>query len=98
MMVNPILYLIDTCFTLINYGLFAWIIIGLLINFNLLNAYHPVVRKIDLALTRIFEPILLPIRRYMPDLGGLDLSPVVLMVGLNFARYTVHWMFASLSF
>lgn len=95
-MPHPIYYLVDTCFALINYGLFAWIIIGFLINFNLLNAYHPVVRKIDLALTRIFEPLLRPIRRYMPDLGGLDLSPIILIVGLNFTHYTIKWLLANM--
>lgn len=96
MMMNPVLYLIDLVITLINYGLFAWIILGLLINFGLVNAFHPIVRKVSLALTRLFEPILQPIRRYMPDLGGLDLSPMVLIIGLNFLRYTVHWLFTML--
>lgn len=90
-MANPLVYLVDMVFSSINFLLMAWIILSLLESFNLVNSYHPLVRKISLALSRLFEPVLQPIRRYMPDLGGLDLSPVVLMIVLNFIQYTIHW-------
>ena len=49
-----------------------------------------VVRQINYALFRLTEPVLGPIRRLMPDLGGLDISPVIaLHIGLQFIRYLV---------
>ena len=44
-------------------------------------------RQIGYALKRLTEPLLGPIRRFLPDLGGLDISPIVLLLGLQFLEY-----------
>ena len=64
-----------------------WIIIvqailSWLIAFNVINTQNPVVRQIWMALDRMTQPIYAPIRRILPDFGGLDLSPLVVLVGL----------------
>jgi YggT family protein len=51
-----------------------------LIAFNVINMQNMTVRQILTMLNRIIEPLCRPIRRFMPDLGGIDLSPLVLVI------------------
>ncbi|PZO90109.1 MAG: osmotic-shock protein [Sphingomonas sanxanigenens] len=62
-----------------------WIIIiqaimSWLIAFNVINTYNDLVRSIWIALDRMTEPLYRPIRKIMPDLGALDLSPLVVLL------------------
>ncbi|MGE4410114.1 MAG: YggT family protein [Sphingomonadales bacterium] len=62
-----------------------WIIIvqaimSWLIAFNVINTYNDFVRSIWIALDRLTQPLYRPIRRIMPDLGALDLSPMVVLL------------------
>jgi len=54
-----------------------------LISFNVLNVRQQFVAQVWYTLQRILEPIYGPIRRFMPDLGGIDLSPIVALVALG---------------
>ena len=62
------------------YLLIAAAVLSWLIAFNVVNMRNPVVAAIADFLYRITEPLLRPIRRRLPDLGGLDISPVVLIL------------------
>ena len=55
----------------------AHIIMSWLINFQVLNLNQDLVRSIWFGLNRLLEPIYGPIRRILPDLGGIDLAPLV---------------------
>lgn len=57
-------------------------VLSLLVAFNVINTYNDFVRRVLYALDRVTEPMLRPIRRVMPDFGGLDFSPMVLIIGL----------------
>jgi YggT family protein len=64
-----------------------WIIIvqailSWLIAFNVINTYNDTVRMIWEALQKMTEPLYRPIRKIMPDFGALDLSPMVVLLGL----------------
>ena len=64
-----------------------WIIIvqaimSWLIAFNVINTHNDIVRSIWIALDRLTEPLYRPIRKFMPDLGGLDLSPMVVLLAI----------------
>lgn len=58
-------------------------VLSLLISFNIVNFHNKFVAAIWQALNAILDPILRPIRRFMPDTGQLDLSPMVLIIGLS---------------
>jgi YggT family protein len=58
----------------------AHVVMSWLIGFNVLNRHQPLVGTIWRGLEGILEPIYRPIRRVLPDMGGLDLSPLVLLV------------------
>lgn len=60
----------------------AHVIMSWLINFNVLNRNQPLVWQIWTGLNRVLEPIYGPIRRVLPDMGGLDLSPLVVIVAI----------------
>lgn len=83
---NPFLWLILTAIWLYMIIVIATVIVSWLVAFNVVNAHNPFVRQVRYALYRLTEPLLGPIRRFMPDLGGLDISPVVLLIGLEFLR------------
>lgn len=55
-------------------------ILSWLVAFNVVNTQSPFVRGVLRFLDRLFEPMLRPIRRILPDLGGIDLSPMVLIL------------------
>src|SRR3546814_18098986 len=55
-------------------------ILSWLVAFNVINVHNQFVRTVLHALERITEPLLPPIRRFMPDLGGIDFTPMVLIL------------------
>jgi YggT family protein len=66
--------------------LYMWVVIAAvvlswLIGFGVVNAYSPFVRSLNQLLSAVTEPLLRPIRRAMPNLGAIDISPVILLVG-----------------
>lgn len=70
---------------LIALNFYTWVIIGSaviswLIAFNVINMRNDVVRSIASALYQLTEPALRPIRRIMPNLGTLDISPIILLL------------------
>ena len=57
-----------------------------LISFEVLNVRQPLVGQIWHTLQRILEPIYGPIRRFLPNMGGIDLSPIAALLGLEVIR------------
>ncbi|MDP6350868.1 MAG: YggT family protein [Alphaproteobacteria bacterium] len=75
-------------------GLYIWVfilsaILSWLVAFNVINTSNRFVYSVGNALYRLTEPVLKPIRRYLPNLGGIDLSPVVAIIGLIFVQNVV---------
>ncbi len=64
------------------YVIVVTIIFSWLFAFNILDSRQPIVQQIYNVLYRLTEPALRPIRRFMPDLGGIDVSPIILVLGL----------------
>ena len=88
-MINPVLWLILTILDIYFYVILASVIMSWLIGFNVINGSNQYVRQIGYALHRLTEPLLGPIRRRLPDLGGIDISPIVLLLGLQFIKYLI---------
>jgi YggT family protein len=65
------------------------VIMSWLINFNVLNRNQPLVWQIWTGLERLLEPLYAPIRRFLPAMGGLDLTPLVLLVALYALRIII---------
>lgn len=61
---------------------FAHVIMSWLINFQVLNLRQPLVAQLWTGLNRLLEPVYNRIRRFLPQMGGLDLAPLVVLLGL----------------
>ena len=61
----------------------AQFIISLLFAFNVINGSNQFMVAVYNSINQLLDPILRPIRRFMPDTGALDFSPIVLIVGLQ---------------
>ena len=58
-------------------------ILSWLIAFNVINTHNDFVRQVWEVLEKMTAPIYRPIRKILPDFGGLDLSPLVVLIGLS---------------
>jgi YggT family protein len=80
---------VNLLFTIID--LYWWVVIGMaimswLIAFDVVNTRSQVVYSLWNALNALTEPVLRPIRNLLPSLGGLDISPIILLLALQFLR------------
>ena len=91
---NPFLWLISTLIQLYIWILIANAVLSWLVAFNVVNPSNNVVRTIGETLYRLTEPALRPIRQILPSLGGLDISPVILIILLIFVQRLLFWLFA----
>jgi YggT family protein len=81
--------IIDYLLTLLFYVIMAQVIISWLFAFNVINHSNDFVRQIVRALDTITEPLYRPIRRILPDFGGLDFSPLVVLVVIQILQRIV---------
>jgi YggT family protein len=80
------LSLVSTVISIYVWLLIAQAVLSWLVAFGIVNRYNRVVATVGDFLWRITEPLLRPIRRVIPDLGGIDISPVILILLLWFVR------------
>ncbi len=71
------------------YVIIAGVIMSWLMAFGVVNPYNPTARAIWQGLSAVTEPLLRPIRNIMPELGAIDISPVVLLLGCVFVQSVV---------
>ena len=87
-------------FIVLVIDLYIWVVIAgailsWLIAFNVVNTRNQFVGMVADFLYRVTEPALRPIRRRMPTLGGIDLSPAILIIGLMFFEQLVYWIYVK---
>jgi YggT family protein len=80
------LHLVNTVITIFIWLLIAQAVLSWLLAFGVVNRYNRVVASANDVLWRITEPALRPIRSFLPNFGGIDISPVVLILLLYFLR------------
>lgn len=81
-----ILSLIDLILNIFSWIIIVAVIVSWLISFNIINGHNDIVRQVRYALFRLTEPVLGPIRRILPDLGSIDISPIVVLIAIWFIR------------
>lgn len=93
MNINPFIELIVLILDLYWWVLLFWVVISWLSAFGVINHFNPVVAKIADVLERLTDPVLRRIRRYMPNLGGVDISPVVVLLAIWFVKRILYTYF-----
>jgi YggT family protein len=78
--------LIDKVIDIYTWIVIAGAIISWLVAFGVINVNNQFIRVVVDLLYRLTEPVLRPIRKILPNLGGVDISPVILLLGLFFIR------------
>lgn len=78
--------------------LYMWVIIisavmSWLVAFNVINTHNRFVATVMELTYRLTEPVLAPIRRVLPSLGGIDISPVILILGIIFLQNLLYELF-----
>jgi YggT family protein len=77
------------------YCLIGIAIVSWLLAFNVLNRGNPLVSKLYYFLERITEPVLMPVRRVIPPIGGIDISPVILILLITFLEQLIQDNYTS---
>ena len=90
-MANPVIALIMLVLDLYWWVVVIAVIVSWLIAFNVINTYNNFVRTLLRALEALTEPVFRRIRKVVPPIGGLDLSPLVVLVAIWFIQYTLTW-------
>ena len=90
---NSLLYLIIQIINLFQFILIVYIILTWLVNFNIINTGNRFVYSILDALYRLCEPSLNLVRRYLPNFGAIDISPIVVYLALWFVKslFIEYW-------
>ena len=78
--------LIDSVIDIYTWIVIAGAIMSWLVAFGVVNVNNKFIRMVVDVLYRLTEPVLRPIRSILPNLGGVDISPVILLLGLFFVK------------
>ena len=88
---NPIIALLLLLLDLYWWVVVIAVVVSWLVAFGVLNTYNQFARSIIRALEALTEPVFRPIRRILPPLGGLDLSPLIVLILIWFLEYVLVW-------
>lgn len=94
-LLGPLLWLFNTIIELYIWILIAGAVLSWLVAFNVVNTRNRFVQMAGDFLYRITEPALQPIRRILPNLGGIDLSPLVLILALLFLQQVLARVYVA---
>ena len=86
LLIQVLLFVLD----IVMYLVLAHVVMSWLISFNVLNIRQPIVAQIWHALERILDPLYSRIRQVIPNVGMLDLSPLILLVGIYVVRIVIY--------
>jgi len=86
---RAILEVISLALTLYTYVVLCMAVLSWLIAFNVVNIHNDLVRSIWNMLDALTTPLLRPIRNFLPNMGGIDISPVILLLIIVLIQ---HWI------
>ncbi len=94
MTLNPLIFLLYKVINIYVWLLIISVVMSWLVTFNIIKTGNRFVYMVGDFLYRITEPLLAPIRRFLPFMGGMDISPVVLILLLYTLQYSLIYYFA----
>ena len=88
-LLSPMIWLVDTVLGLYTFVIVAAVVSSWLIAFGVLNISNPFVRQIVRVLDALTDPLFRMVRKFIPPIGGLDLSPIIVLIGIQFLNYVL---------
>ena len=88
---NPIVALVMLLLDLYWWVVIVAVVVSWLIAFNVINTYNSFVRSLLHALGAVTEPVFRRVRKVVPPIGGLDLSPMIVLLAIWFIQYSLIW-------
>lgn len=76
--------------SILSWIVIAWVVISWLVAFNVINPTHPAAQNLLGLLDRIMTPIMAPIRRFIPPIGGIDIAPLVLIIAIQILQNLIY--------
>lgn len=93
---TAIIWLILAIIRVVTWLVIAWAVLSWLIAFNVVNPRNGFVYQVGRFLEAVADPLLRPIRKVVPLLGGIDISPVILLLALQFVDIAIRRSLAPL--
>ena len=93
----PLLQVVGIVLSLLNWAVLIYVILGWLVLFKAVNPSSPGVASLGTSLSRILGPLLAPLRRIIPSIGGFDLSLIALLLILYFLQSVVGGLILRMS-
>ena len=90
-MLNPIAALLIQILEIYKWIVIAAVIVSWLTAFNVINSHNNFVRSLLQILYALTEPVFRLIRKVLPPMGGLDLSPIIVFLIIWFLQYSIQW-------
>jgi YggT family protein len=75
--------------SLVRWAIIIAIIVQMLISFNVISIQNDMVRQVYHGLQRFTDVLCNPVRRFLPDMGGIDFSPVIVLIGISGLQYFI---------
>jgi YggT family protein len=97
-MLFSIFQIIDLLLQVLTWIIIIQAILSWLVAFNVINTHNDFMRSLLNALDRITEPLYRPVRRIMPDFGGIDFSPLVVLLLVYVVRILLAGVARDLAF
>ncbi|MGC8535316.1 MAG: YggT family protein [Rhizomicrobium sp.] len=92
---NPFIWLILEILDLYTWVIIAAVVASWLVTFRVINVYNSFARSVLGALEAMTEPVFRQVRRVVPIVGGLDLSPLIVLIAVMFLQRLVIWLSAG---
>ncbi len=86
---NPFIWLILQVITIYTWIVVAAVVMSWLIAFGVINTYNRFARAVVQFLAAMTEPVFRQVRRIIPPIGGLDISPLIVLIALQFLSYLI---------
>jgi len=92
-----ILAILQGLITLVIWAIIISAILSWLVTFDVINLRNKVVYSVARTLDALTRPILAPVQRFIPSLGGVDISPIIVILVLQAAQlYLLPWIFTPI--
>jgi YggT family protein len=97
-MLDPVSWLIIQVLEIYKWIIIAAVVMSWLVAFNVINLHNNIVRAVVRFLDALTEPVFRLVRRFIPPLGGIDISPLIVLLAIMFIEYAITWAVYRLPF